>query len=352
MIDLIKTFLSLYKNRTQRRSPVEIPFFYIDLVDRCNSKCQTCHIWKNNSLEKELNLIDYKRLIPDLKKLNVRTISIGGGEPTLKENLPDITSLFNMHNFKVHINSNGITTKETLRNLVKSGVSLFYFSCDGHDQESYKKIRGIDGFKKLEENINFLKSLKKDIFIGINCVISTLNMNDIQKFYDLAYNWKVSLLQFIPIHSHLQQKEMNFQDLKSLIPSTSEVLIIQEQLRVISKKLKKEGILTNPKSLINFYPIAYRDERAFPCFAGHAFVSLNAYGEISACHQYSTGLNIKEISLGEILKSNEYTKVLNKVRSCKLPCLDPGSAGISLRMQPFYILFNIKNIYKETQIFT
>ena len=84
------TYLTIAENVVRDHLGKSIPIFMdVKITYRCNCLCKFCNCWKREHLE-ELKLEEHKSLIDQAKALGVRVISYEGGEPLLREDLPEI----------------------------------------------------------------------------------------------------------------------------------------------------------------------------------------------------------------------------------------------------------------------
>lgn len=162
-----KDYLKFYWRSLCGRS---LPFYSLifQVTNTCNSKCVMCFNWKNlnKNSRQELNLEEINKFASHLG--NLHTITLGGGEPFLRNDLTEIVKCFSAHNHLtvVAIPTNCLLpdkilagTKSILNNfegIVKIGLSL-----DGLYQD-HDDIRGVSGnFGKFLETYQGLATLKK-----------------------------------------------------------------------------------------------------------------------------------------------------------------------------------------------
>lgn len=345
---MIKDFLFLYiQSRIfPDRAYKKTPFIYLDIHNRCNSKCLTCDIWKNNSIT-ELTLDEWDSLIDQFPSLGVKLVSIGGGEPTLRHDLEEIVKRIRKRGIKVHLNTHLATISTTrLQLLVEAGVNAFHISVDAIGSEAYKKIRGINKFVEVERNIAFLLE-QTDVFVGINCVVSAHNVTHLEEIGSWAEKLAVHKLQFIPVSNNLQQKDMNSELFKNHLVAKHEWGNYKKSMMNIRNKLLKKGIQGNSPTFLSFFEYAYIQKRKFSCFAGKAFLTVDSKGEVLPCYEYSSGLNVKDMKLKEIITSKKYQAALAQVNSCQKACHDVGSAEVNIRLSLRRFFKNIPLIAQE-----
>ena len=87
---------------------------------RCNMRCRMCGIWKQSLKDRltvELSREELDKILSDPLFSKLEYININGGEPNLREDLPELAELF-IQKFKhlrtITINSNGLLTERAV----------------------------------------------------------------------------------------------------------------------------------------------------------------------------------------------------------------------------------------------
>ena len=131
--------------------------------NQCNCACVYCgnrsetHL-KITSKKCKSEFVDlYKTLKSFIKeghfakKVNV---SFVGGEPTVLKEFNDILKLFMKQKYKMHILTNGIIYEKLFPKFIKSGEENYItISLDCGTSEMFKKIKGVDKFNEVTNNI-------------------------------------------------------------------------------------------------------------------------------------------------------------------------------------------------------
>ncbi|MEW6201637.1 MAG: radical SAM protein, partial [bacterium] len=295
------SFLSVWRARFRGARSTQLPVVYLDITDRCNSACAGCNKWQvQKNMPPELTTDEILNLIPAMRRLKTRLISIGGGEPTLRRDLETCFRSFRDEGIAIHMVTNGLgISQERAKSLVDAGLTVVYISWDHCDRDIYKAIRGIDGVEGAIATVNNFKSLPKPIPIGINITVSRLNETALEEIAEQCIGWGVQKIQFIPIHMHLQQKNMDEIIFKPLLPD--DINSIKATLRRIVNRLRKLKIETNSSFFIEHFDYAYRPVRAVPCISGFLYAIIDPFGEVTLCYQYPTGLNVRKLPFDEII---------------------------------------------------
>ena len=120
-------------SRYLRRSPRYLPVILLFVTERCNLHCRMCGVcYRPNasSASDELTLSQYQALIQTASsRLGTTLVSIGGGEPLLRQDIFDIIRFAADAGMSVHICSNGLLiNKERAVKLRDSGIAAVSIS--------------------------------------------------------------------------------------------------------------------------------------------------------------------------------------------------------------------------------
>ncbi len=129
---------------------------YIEVTNRCNSRCQTC-VRTFETLEplRDLNLDEFCALVDQVPALH-RVVLHGVGEPLLNRNLPAMVAYLKHRSDPPYalFNSNAILlTPGNQEALIGSGLDEFRISTDAAHRDLYARIRGVDAFEQVVANV-------------------------------------------------------------------------------------------------------------------------------------------------------------------------------------------------------
>lgn len=117
----------------------------IEVTKRCQMNCSVCFA-SANSIGDDLPLSKIREMIDYISDTQgFCSLQLSGGEPTLRDDLPEIVRYAKKIGFKhVQVNSNGIrlaSDPSYSKTLADAGTDLIYLGFDGADDEIYEKIR-------------------------------------------------------------------------------------------------------------------------------------------------------------------------------------------------------------------
>lgn len=140
---------------------------------------ETIEITGSEQLRPEMTTSEIKRILIRLNRLGVSKLNIGGGEPLLREDTPEIIKFAKLLGFRIYISTNGTYTQKRWSEF-KDYVDVIGLSLDGSTNENNVKMGRKD--KAIERIVAFLEFLKTQEYgheIKIGTVVSKANICDI-----------------------------------------------------------------------------------------------------------------------------------------------------------------------------
>lgn len=149
---------------------------------QCNLSCPHCY---SESIEEphpdELSTGEAKALITDIAQLGTRMIIFDGGEPTLRDDLPELTSHASEVGLAPLLGTNGMIDsfdENKIKLLQESGLKAAAISLDGAEAELHDTFRGLKGaFAKTIEGIKACSRVGLAFQIG-----TAVHKNNVAKF--------------------------------------------------------------------------------------------------------------------------------------------------------------------------
>lgn len=140
----------------------------VDVTHRCNMECSNCY-----SPIRTLPDVDFNDLVQFFNKLKKRTeVRLTGGEPTLRNDLPELISAINSAGHRAAIMTNGLKLSDLdyCKKLKAAGLKFVCMSMNGADDDSvYEKM---DGRKCAELKMKALDNITSlGFFVNINCIL-------------------------------------------------------------------------------------------------------------------------------------------------------------------------------------
>lgn len=157
-------------------APEENPFttLFVDITHKCNMECGNCYV-----PNREIPDLDTEWLYDILSRLPRRTrIRLSGGEPTLRNDLPEIVRRIRKLGHHPVILTNGLklADRDYVKQLKKAGIRTVHYSFNGgFDREAYIIIDGMDC---LDKKVAALKNMhEENLFVTLG-IIMVRNFNE------------------------------------------------------------------------------------------------------------------------------------------------------------------------------
>jgi radical SAM protein with 4Fe4S-binding SPASM domain len=122
---------------------------YIEPTNRCNELCLTCpRTFFQREPEADLTYEAFVRILDQFPGVE-RVVLHGVGEPLLAHDLPGMVTEANRRGARVLFNTNALALHRRLAGqLIDAGLDELRVSIDAADRETYRAIRGVDGYAK------------------------------------------------------------------------------------------------------------------------------------------------------------------------------------------------------------
>jgi len=119
----------------------------LEVTERCNLCCPVCFASSGGRRNPDPDLATIRRKLKKvLDACGPAPLQLSGGEPTVRDELPEIVSLAKGLGFPhVQINTNGFRIAnhpDYLQRLVQAGTDLIYLQFDGVSDTVYRELRG------------------------------------------------------------------------------------------------------------------------------------------------------------------------------------------------------------------
>jgi len=165
----------------------------IDVTNRCNLRCPICfanaaaagYVYEPTK-EEIFKMLD---LMAANRPVSVKGLQFSGGEPTLRDDLPDLVRYAHEVGIDhVEVNTNGVriaNSIEYLQKLENAGVSSFYLQFDGVTPAPYLTTRGTDLWPAKQKAIENLRRVGHDSTVLVVTLVKGVNdhqIGDILRF--------------------------------------------------------------------------------------------------------------------------------------------------------------------------
>lgn len=316
----------MLNNFTNRRIPYSAQ---IEVNLNCNAKCPFCtlHSLPKTYVNKEMTTDQIKSLMDQLSELGVNVLSLTGGEPTLRKDLPEL--IYHMgvnHDFINGITSNGFLLPKLIPKF--EGLDFISLSLDYPTAELHNRTRGIKVFDRIIESINLAN--KKDIKVIISTVVMKNNLHLLEDICNLAdsLDCSIELYPCEDIVRNFSGKNYRIDHIQDMIP---DLTIWANTIRSLKSKFK--NILTDHVSIEIVEKGGFGKNQNFHqeilrCHVAEAylFIRHDGYVDFPCKIQPIKKFNVFNHTLSEIYNSTEAKEIMQMHDSygfcdgCRIGC--------------------------------
>jgi len=167
------------------------PVVVWNMTRRCNLNCIHCYSSSQNiRYNNELTTDEGKKLISDLASFGSPVLLFSGGEPMIREDLPELAEFAVDQGMRVVLSTNGtLLTRELAYTFKKIGVSYVGVSVDGMEK-THDGFRGVKGaFDMTLKGIRICRD--EGIKVGMRVTMNRKNVADIPALFELIEKEKI-----------------------------------------------------------------------------------------------------------------------------------------------------------------
>lgn len=157
------------------------------LTFRCQNGCLHCYAGGSHESE-EMNTEKWKRVLDKMKALGIFIATFTGGEPTLREDLPELIAYAQQIGIVTGLVTNGrkLKDKESVSTLEKAGLDFAQVTLESNDPRIHDKMTGSMG--SWQETIDGIRNLiLTTIYTTTNTTLTKLNAAGFMATLDFLY---------------------------------------------------------------------------------------------------------------------------------------------------------------------
>jgi mycofactocin radical SAM maturase len=164
-----------------------------ELTYACNLQCVHCLSSSGQRDERELSTEEAKKILDDLRDLQVFYINIGGGEPMVRRDFFELLEYSGANGIGVKFSTNGaFIDEEKARRLAAMDYLDIQISLDGVDAATNDAVRGEGSYDMAIRAMENLKAANFGQF-KISVVVTRHNVSQLDQFKALADHYGAQL---------------------------------------------------------------------------------------------------------------------------------------------------------------
>ena len=268
---------------------------------RCDLNCRTCYVERDRGQD-EMGWEDVRRFIDAVKEMGVFQLAIGGGEPFLRPDLPEIVAYAYEHGLVPNVTTNGLHLGERILRGIQGKIGRVQISFDL--EEALDRDRGKGVYREVYSGIQRVRS--EGIPFGINLLLTRPTIGRVE--------------ERIAFFAHLGARQVTILRPKPSALDTAwcmEAMPTPEQYRDLKGTLdalvrRLPHIAIHVDCALSFLmgdvpPRILAQRGVYGCSAGERFLVVLPNGDVYPCSHYVDA----EHRVGNVLR-DEFTALWNE----------------------------------------
>ena len=337
--DLVNTFVSA------KIHPIRPTVLIYNCTWVCDARCTMCNNWKWGDRKSDMTLAQLEPVMNHPFWGAVENLNISGGEPTTRNDLPEMVEMFQRHlprMRKIGINTTGLTPHRAIPMLTrivefcaKNDILIsIRVSLDGIG-DVHNQVRDVKrGFDKASQTIEAMQALSKvhDNFqFGIASTIFATNMEDAEnilawartKGLDVVFN----MLRFTDamLHNKQLEEKIGFREREETF-----------MRKFFLDRVQEESVLSGQAFMYLHYAdmIANGYQRTMPCPFQSQGLLLNPNGDLHYCENSEKLGNVLDDSAESLYFKAENLMHRQHLKDKVCPtCLSPCQVNVGAMKQ-------------------
>ena len=298
---------------------------------RCNFRCSFCGYWKTaNRREEELTVSEFALGARKLRRFGPMFISLAGGEPLIRKDLPEIVRVVSAYHFPFITTNGWLAKPETAKGLFQSGLMGAVVSLDFADEKLHDQNRGREGaFRRAVDAVRYFVEARTDKIqkVNVTAVLLKENVDQIEKLVILAgkLGAEFTLQPYAHIKTNGQQDEV----------ITDHAITREVSGHLLGLK-RKYPHFKSSREYLRRYDEFFQGGIG-GCQAGRLFFNIDDRGDIAKCVEDMENPvgNIKTIGIDQLRKALLQKQIENLCQACWYGCRG--------EVESFYTWNGVKN---------
>ena len=257
-------------------------------ANTCNLNCGHCIMRELRADNCKLPKETLHKLVKDCIRLGIKLVNIaGGGEPLTNMHTFEFIQMLHKAGIQVALNTNGLELLETLP------VDYLRISVDAASRETYKKVKGVDGWDRLNSK---LTQYKKHGELGLAFLLTHENYQEVDEFCRWAQQFDYDFIHIRPAYWPKYDEKIKV--------AVAEVMTIAEQLKALYR---------NVNIRLDKFDSHWKQREFSKCRATCLKAVLTADGSFIQCQDKFTKFgNYNEQSFEDIWYSQQHRDIIDK----------------------------------------
>ena len=247
---------------------------------RCDLNCRYCYV-KRDRVRDEMGWQEARHFIDVLQRIGVFQLAIGGGEPFLREDLPEIVACAFEHGIVPSITTNGLHLDEGILRRLKGKIGRIQISFD--IEEALDQDRGEGVYRKVYAGIQRVRAA--GIPFGINLLLTRHTVGRVEE--RLAFFAHLGACQVTILRPKPSAGDETW--FMGAMPTPAQYRALKERLDALVPQYPRMAIHVD--CALSFLmrdmpPHTLTRQGVYGCSAGERFLVVLPNGNVYPCSHY------------------------------------------------------------------
>jgi len=286
------------------------------ITHKCNYKCSYCSLWDDNV--RDLNTTQVLSLVDQIADMGCVIYAISGGEPLVRQDLPDILKQIKKRGMMAKVATNGSLVTKRIDEICDN-VDIMSFSFDTMNADVPEDL-GI--IKVLDEAVieGIKIAVKKIPHVSLNVVLTKLSTRELDNILKYGSELGIKSFTFFPLITHFKYKSLD--ELEKSYDDTYGGIENYRNAVLKIRELRDKGYPITMSNMVLDAMYTFKMPK-MKCISGYLSCGISPDGRLGTCYEFfkeCTGsFNDKSFKeLWEELGTN--LSVVDNCKGCLLHC--------------------------------
>jgi len=308
------------------------PFLlYLKPTPRCDCRCLTCNRWQESqgARKDELSQEQIRRILVTFRRAGCAVLTLWGGEPTLRRDLPEILHAAQSIGLRTSICTNGNSLPRRAPQILPK-LDVLLCSLDGHGA-LHDEMRGVRGlFDRVVQGIELAARVNPRCDIRIWASVHRRNLHQLEQLASLARELGVGI-EFFPLSPIVGHNDPLLLTAEERIAAFGEVQRLKRNSWPVRNPERALGIMAG--------------STPFQCNFGQISIHVDHTGRVYSCEDAQgqplhVWGRVPDLDPDAVYRSETFRQVGQRLRHCNhcsLPCAVELSGNLSQALASIFV---------------
>jgi MoaA/NifB/PqqE/SkfB family radical SAM enzyme len=284
----------------------------------CNAACDFCGFARDKNLagpRRYIDLAEFSRALPILRRRRVRYMTFQGGEPLVHPDIVALVRVASQAGVQCGLITNGWFLPEHMEALAAAGLKRLLVSIDSHSMAKHELNRGLDGLRRrIAEGVARARTLG----IPASASVTVNRLVDYEALPEALEQLGFHAVTFsYPRREPFGSSSLVYSEQSALIDQQPGELL--EALAAIRRMKKRFRVLNPTVSLAEVARSIRGEKQLVPCIGGHKYFYLDWNLDIWRCEAWTQ-------PLGSVFDFDQFPDQREACYACTMSCYRNASA--------------------------